>query len=145
MISIIAVIVTIAYLCYVSQIQIPSCFSETYYIVPQKWLFVAVMLFIAVACYVQLILIVPENRVGLCFAALAGMIGVIVSPYRDSMMQHNIHYISATATMSAVCLLYVLDGRWYIPVAFLLVGLRKNYLLGIETAILMAALLYKYV
>lgn len=80
-------------------------------------------------------------------AIIAGLslIGVILTPYKDSKVKYKIHMSCALLSMISVVCLWVIKGYWFIPFLFCVASLRKNWLLGLEMGLLSSIFLYNLI
>lgn len=124
---------------------IPSSLSETYYTLKHNWLFPALMISQVVLCIPALwITTVGWWKILVAIIGLA-IIGVGFAPYKHCEKHRKAHYALACTAMLGMCLLYIVKGLWFIPIVLLFIGFRKNWLLGVETALFGACWLYPFI
>lgn len=78
----------------------------------------------------------------ICLLAGLSLIGVTLTPYKESKEMYNYHRIFAIVSMLLVEGLWIIQGSWFVPLLFCIAGLRKNWLLGVEMGLLASMFLY---
>lgn len=124
---------------------IPSSLSETYYTLKYSWLFPALMISQVVLCIPALWLATAGWWKLLVILIGLAIIAVGFVPYKHCEKHRKVHYTLACTAMFGMYLLYVIKNLWFIPLVLLFIGFRKNWLLGIETALFGACWIYPFI
>ena len=141
--SLLAALVACAYMaCAVKAGGIPDCLSATYYTLKRGWLFTTLMVVESALCFPAMWEGTAPCWRWLVVVAALTLCGVGFTPYKHCDKHYKAHYVMACIAMASVVVLYMTRGQWYMPMAFLVVGLRKNWLLGVETALLASCWVY---
>lgn len=83
-----------------------------------------------------LISVLDKNWYWLIALSSASLIGVTITPYKDSKLKYHIHLSLALLSMLSVFALWIIHGYWYIPILFCISSLRSKWLLGLEMGLL---------
>lgn len=142
----IAALLMILYIsCVTKVVGIPTSLSATYYTLKHRWLFPALMTAEVALCMPALWLTTIGWWKLLVIVIGLAIIGVGFSPYKHCDKHYKAHYIMACIAMAGMCLLYIVKGLWFFPVVLLFIGFRKNWLLGVETALFGSCWLYPFI
>lgn len=146
--TITAIIILVAYLTYacVKTHGIPECLSDTAYTVG-KPIFALTMAVICGLLWFPMLEATAEEWQFLVFMSLAGVMAMAVSPYKDDMINHTIHYAGTTLAMLCVLLLWLTKGKYQIPVVVFTFGIvspcmTRRWLLIVELMMFASAFIY---
>lgn len=146
--TITAIIILVAYLAYacVKTHGIPECLSDTAYTVG-KTTFAVTMAVICGLLWFPMLDATADRWQFLAFLSFAGMMAMAVSPYKDDMINHTIHYAGTTLAMLCVLLLWLTKGKYQIPVVVFTFGIvspcmTRRWLLMLELIMFTLTFIY---
>lgn len=147
MMTIIAIIILVAYLAYsYCKVGIPYCLSDTAYTVG-KGIFASTMIAVAACLWLPLMETTADEWQFLVFLSFAGIAILAVSPYKDSDFNYKLHYVGTCIVMVAVLSLWVVRGELLAPIATISLGLAlraitDKWLLWVELLMFTLAITY---
>ena len=147
MMTIIAIIILVAYLAYAyCKVGIPYCLSDTAYTVG-KGIFASAMIAVAICLWLPMLNTTADEWQFLVFLSFAGIAILAVSPYKDSDFNYRLHYIGTCIAMVAVLSLWVVRGACVVPIAVISAGLAlraitDKWLLWVELIMFTLATTY---
>lgn len=105
-----------------------------------------ISLTLLVCCLIYPIIItIPLQLVFIPIITGLSLIGVSLTPYKDSITKYKIHFSCAILSMIGCEVLWILKGPWFIPILFCIASLRNKWLLGLEMGLLTSMFLYNLI
>ena len=121
-----------------------TCLSDIAYDKHSKLFHICIIMML-IFLFPSIITVLSSNWIWLSVLSSLSLIGVSLTPYKDSKLKYRIHLLCALFSMFSVEALWIIHGYWFIPFIFCIASLRKQWLLGLEIGLLSSMFLYGHI